>query len=151
MLTLQREKAYDLWSEILPLLHEHYLEITAFPDIPLDPDIDTYNQCERLGMLRCYTARLNGDLIGYACFFVKANMHYRTSLQAVQDVLFITKPHRHGRVGLGLIRYSEDELTKEGCQVVYHHLKTNRPETIALFHKLGYEDIDLIVAKRLDR
>ncbi len=151
MLTFQRERSTDLWPEIMPLLMEHKKEIASYDDIHLSPDMDAYDRCEAMGMLRCYTARLNDRLIGYACFFVKANMHYRESLQAVQDVLFVTKPHRHGRVGLKLIRHSEYELMCEGVQVVYHHLKCNRPETIALFHKLGYEDIDLIVAKRLDR
>lgn len=151
MLILQRERAHTLWPEIMPLLIEHKEEIAHYQDIELDPDIDAYNTCDMMGMLRCYTARLNGELVGYACFFVKQNMHYQGSMQAVQDVLFVTKPHRHGRVGYKLIRFSEEELRKEGCQVCYQHLKCNRPETIALFHKMGYEDIDLIVAKRLDR
>jgi hypothetical protein len=35
--------------------------------------------------------------------------------------------------------------------VVYQHLKVTRPESIDLFRKLGYEEIDLIMGKRLDR
>lgn len=151
MAEYQRERSHDLWTEILPLLHEHKDEIAHYADIELAPDVDAYNAAEDHGALRCYTARLDGVLVGYAIFFVKFNMHYRHSFQAVQDVLFVTKPHRHGRVGFGLIRYSEEQLHAEGVQVVYQHLKTKIPETIALFHKLGYEDIDLIVAKRLDR
>lgn len=151
MLTFQRERSADLWAEIMPLLIEHKAEIAHYADIELDPDQLAYNACEMMGMLRCYTARLNGELIGYACFFVKHNMHYQQSLQAVQDVLFVTKPHRHGRVGYKLIKYSEEQLQFEGVQVVYQHLKWNRPETIGFFHKLGYEDVDLIVAKRLDK
>jgi GNAT superfamily N-acetyltransferase len=151
MMTVQRERAHDLWVEILPLLHEHKEEISAYQDIALNPDIDRYNAVEESGHLRCYTARLAGLLVGYAIFFVDFNLHYSDSLQANQDVLFVTKPHRHGRVGYRLIRYSEEQLQAEGVQVCYQHLKTNRPETIALFHKLGYTDIDLIVAKRLDR
>jgi len=150
-ITLQRQYAPDLWTEILPLLHEHKEEIAHYPDIELAPDVEAYNHAEGAGVLRCYTARVNGALMGYAVFFVKRNMHYRHSLQAVQDVLFVTKSHRHGRVGLQLIRYSEEQLRAEGVQVVYQHLKLAIPQTIALFHKLGYEDIDLIVGKRLDR
>lgn len=146
-----RERAQDLWGEILPLLQEHFLEISAYPDIALDPDIDAYNEVEDKGCLRCYTARLNGELIGYAVFFVRHNLHYRQSLQAVQDVLFVSKPHRSGRVGYKLIRYSEDQLRAEAVQVVYHHVKVNTPQTVELFHKLAYESIDLIVGKRLDR
>lgn len=151
MTTYQREPAPELWAEILPLLHEHKEEIAHYPDLALDPDIDAYNHCEQAGVLRCYTARLHGELIGYHVNFIKYNMHYRQSLQAVQDVLFVAKAHRFGRAGVQLIRFKEAQLRAEGAQVTYEHLKCNRPETIALFHKLGYEDIDLIVAKRLDR
>jgi GNAT superfamily N-acetyltransferase len=151
MLTIQRELAPDLWAEILPLLHEHKEEISHYPDIALDPEIEAYNEIEAKGALRCYTARLNGELIGYAIFFVRHNLHYQGSYQAVQDVLFVMKAHRHGRVGFKLIRYSEDQLQAEGVQVVYQHLKVTRPESIDLFRKLGYEEIDLIMGKRLDR
>ena len=151
MANYQRELAQDLLGEIMPLLVEHKEEIAFYQDIALDVDGNAYVHAEVNGLLRCYTARINGALVGYAVFFVKHNMHYQHSLQAIQDVLFVRKPHRHGRIGLGLIRFSEAELKNEGVAVCYHHLKVNRPETITLFRKLGYEDVDLIVAKRLDR
>ncbi len=147
----QRERAHDLWVEIVPLLVQHKDEISAYPEIPLNPDVDAYNHVEEMGGLRCYTARLNNHLIGYAIFFIRYNMHYSTSLQAVQDVLFVTKPHRHGRVGYRLIRHSEEALRAEGVAVCYHHIKVSTPQTIELFKRLGYEPIDMILGKRLDR
>lgn len=161
MLVLARERSTDLWGEILPLLKEHYLEISHFPDIELDPDIEAYNQCEALGMLRCYTARLSGELIGYSVNFIRHNMHYQRSLQGVQDVLFVAKAHRHGRVGVKLIRYKEEQLRAEGTQVTYEHTKANdqirlaltclnRTDVGAIMERLGYELVDLIYAKRLD-
>jgi GNAT superfamily N-acetyltransferase len=147
----QRETAPALWPEIMPLLIAHKDEISNYPDIALDPDVEAYHEIEARGCLRCYTARLAGALVGYAIFFVRHNLHYKASLQAVQDVLFVMKEYRHGRVGLGLIQYATEQLRAEGVQVEYQHLKMKTPDTIALFHKLGYEDVDLIVAKRLDR
>lgn len=150
-LEFARERAQDLWGEIIPLLIEHKAEIAHYPDIELDPDVAAYNACEDVDLLRCYTARMNGALIGYACFFVKRNMHYRRSLQALQDVLFVSKPHRHGRVGYKLIRFAESSLQLERVQVIFQHIKVNTPETIALFRKMDYEPVDVIMAKRLDR
>ena len=163
MITYQRESAVFLWSEILPLLHEHKNEIAFYQDIALDPDVDAYNRCEGMGTLRCYTARLNGELIGYSINFVRPNMHYMGSLQGVQDVLFVSKPHRHGRVGVALIRYKEEQLRAEQAQVTYEHTKATdqirealkalvgRTDVGALMEKLGYELVDLIYAKRLDK
>ena len=151
MTTYRRERSHDLWAEIMPLLHEHKEEIANHADIALAPDVARYNEVEDIGKLRCYTARMAGVLVGYAIFFLDYNLHYSGSLQANQDVLFVSKTHRHGRVGIGLIWFTERELKAEGCQLVYHHLKTKRPEIIALFHKLDYVDADLIVSKRLDK
>ncbi len=151
MATYRRERAHDLWPEIMPLLHEHKEEIAHYPDIELRPDVDRYNMVEDKGALLCCTARIHGALAGYAIYFVDWNLHYSGSLQANQDVLFVTKPHRHGRVGYGLIRFSERELQLLGVQVMYQHIKVKTPETIVLFQKMGYEPMDLILTKRLDR
>lgn len=161
MLTLQREPSHALWPEIMPLLIEHKEEIAHYQDIELDPDIEAYNQCEEMGVLRCYTARLHGELIGYSINFLKPNMHYRQSLQGLQDVLFVAKAHRHGRVGVKLIRYKEEQLQAEGTQVTYEHTKVNdqirlalkclnRTDVGAIMERLGYELVDLIYARRLD-
>jgi hypothetical protein len=151
MATYQRERAQDLWEEIMPLLIAHKEEIALYPDIALSPDMDRYNEIEDAGRLRCYTARLGETLVGYAIFFVMQNLHYQDSLQANQDVLFVQKAHRHGRIGLGLIRFSESALKTEGVQVVYQHIKVHTPETVSLFERLGYTASDLMMAKRLDR
>jgi len=150
-LTFQRERAIDLWEEILPLLVQHKAEIAHYPDIVLDPDIPTYEALDAQGHLRAYTARSGGKLVGYAVFFVRYNMHYRQSLQALQDVLFVDLAVRHGRVGLRLIEYAEDRLRDDGVQVILHHVKVNTPATVQLFLRLGYEPIDQILGKRLDR
>lgn len=163
MITFQRERAHDLWAAIMPLLHEHKDEISAYPDILLNPDIDRYNAVEARGALRCYTARLHGALVGYSINFVDFNLHYRDSFQANQDVLFVMKAHRHGRIGVGLIRYKEQQLQAEAVQVTYEHIKAtaqvrealaalrHRTDVGALLEKMGYTLIDLIYAKRLDR
>lgn len=150
-LTFQRERAVDLWEEAMPLFEKHYKEICHYKDLKLNPDVENYNALEEAGAIRCYTARMNGDLIGYCVWFLKYNPHYRDSLQALQDVLFLLPEYRGTRAGLKLIRYCEDRLREENVQVIYHHIKINTPHTIDLFRKLGYEEIDVIMGKRLDQ
>ena len=48
------------------------------------------------------------------------------------------------------VRYSERELAGEGEQAIYQHSKVAHPMD-ALLTRLGYERIDTIWAKRLDR
>jgi hypothetical protein len=146
---IREEKICTLWDEALPLLESHWREITHYADIPLDPDKDMYNQMEEIGALRCFTARAQGRLVGYAVFFIRHNLHYRSSLQAMQDVLFVLPEHR-ARLGVKLIRESERLLTSAGVQVLYHHVKrTNKVGELLV--RMGYELIDEIYGKRLDQ
>ena len=146
----QRETVLTVCEEIKPLLLKHWEEISHYKDIPLDPDWDGYSRIEESGALRVYTARdEENKLIGYAVFFLKHNLHYRSSLQAVQDIIFID-PEKRG-FGVKFILWTEQQLKAEGVQVCFHHIKTKTPHTIDLFRRLGYENIDLILGKRFDK
>jgi len=138
-----------VWEEIVPLLHDHYVEIATYRDIPLAVDTEVYEQINTSGNLRLYTARVDGELIGYACFMLKHNPHYSTSLQAVADVVFIAEAYRRGRLGLKLLQYSDDELTRDGAQVVYHHVKLVHPALGKLLEHIGYEAIETIYVRRI--
>jgi GNAT superfamily N-acetyltransferase len=148
-LVYQRERVSDLWNEAGSLLEKHWHEIAHWKDIVLDPDIGFYAAGEAAGLIRCYTARDGDNLVGYVVFFVRHNPHYRASLQAVQDVLFLLPEYRSGMAGVRLIREAERYLASEGVQVVYHHVKrTNKVGELLV--RLGYEIVDEIYAKRLD-
>lgn len=145
----QREKGEPaLFAEMLPLFELHYKEIAAFQDIPLKPDFMRYEQIEQLGFLRAYTARTEfGELVGYAVFFVNWNLHYSTSLQAVQDILFIHPEHRG--TGARLIKWADEQLKLDGVQTVAHHVKSAH-NFGPLLERMGYRCVDLIYVKRLD-
>lgn len=144
-----REKIWDLWGEAWPLLMEHWQEIARYKDIKLNPDFDAYHDAEMNGLLRVYTARAEGLLIGYAAFFVKKNAHYKDSLQAVQDVVFLRKECRRGFVGIKLLEYADAQLANEGVQVVYQHVKV-RNNFSPILKRIGYEKVEEVWAKRLD-
>lgn len=146
--TVQREAPADVLEEIKPLLQAHWREIAHYQDIPLQPDYDWYLTCPAL---RCFTSRNQGGRItGYVVFGVAANKHYMTSVQAVQDILFVD-PRDRGGVGRQLIRSSDAALKAEGVQVVYHHQKLAHPALGELLRGEGYEPVEVIWAKRLDK
>jgi GNAT superfamily N-acetyltransferase len=144
----QEEKvSTNLLKEMTPLLLNHYDEIAHFKDIPFEPDWDGYLKLGEAGILRVFTARLeSGELCGYAAFFVKHNLHYKSSLQAVQDVIFMAKEHR-GRGG-ELVMFCDEKLRASGAQAVYHHVKSKH-NFGPMLEKFGYELVDLIYARRL--
>lgn len=142
-----------LYDELKPLLEKHFHEIAHYQDIPLDPAIEQYLSIEKMGALRVFTCREFVDyeetLIGYAVFFVRPNLHYKNSLQASQDILFIHHAFRHAGFGAKFLSYCDGELKKEGVQVVYHHVKQAH-NFGPLLERLGYELVDLIYGRRLD-
>jgi hypothetical protein len=140
----------DLCAELGPLLEKHYLEIAHYQDIPLDPDFDQYIRMEDIGLVRCFTVRDgNGELKGYAIFFVKKNIHYKSSLQASQDVIFLDQECRKTGQGAKFIDYCDHMLKLENAQAVYHHVKEAH-NFGPLLEKLGYKLVDLVYARRLD-
>lgn len=133
-----------------PLLQKHWDEIAQWRDIPLAPDEEQYRVHDEAGKLRIYTARVDGRLVGYCVFFLGFNIHYKSSLQATQDVLFVDPECRQSRIGLQLIHHAENELRAEGVQAVYQHVKANHLTLAVILERHDYELIDLIYGKRLD-
>jgi len=148
MVTYHKESAVSAFDEIMPLLEKHWREIAHYQDIELNPDLENYIRVEEAGALRVYTYRVHNTLVGYAVFFVRHNMHYKGSLQAVQDVLFIKKECRGN--GREFVKWCDEQLKLEGVQVVYHHVKSAH-NWGKMLEAMDYELVDLIYAKRLDK
>lgn len=141
------ERFEDIVEELKPLLALHYHEISHYKDIELKPDFESYQKLQNIGALICFTARRDGQLIGYNLFFVRHNLHYMDSKQAVQDVVFI-HPEFRG-FGKKFFVYCDDVLKSQKVQVVYHHIKAAH-NFGAMLESIGYKLVDLIYAKRLD-
>ena len=144
-----RESFALSWADARPLLHKHWIEIAYYQDIPLDPDVERYQALDDSGKLRIYTARVDNRLVGYAVFFVSLHPHYKTSLQASEDVLYLDPDYRRWHLGSSLIDYAERELAGEGVAAIYQHVKAKHPALGAILTSKGYELIDLIYGKRI--
>jgi hypothetical protein len=150
-LTFQREElATPFWDEVYPLLRAHWAEVAHYQDIPLDPNIEAYYELQATNRIRVFTLR-RGDrreLVGYALFFLSHNLHYRTTLQAQQDVVYVD-PSERGTTGYRFIKDCDEALRAEGIKVVYHHVKAAH-NFGPMLERIGYELVDLLYARRLD-
>lgn len=135
-----------VWPEIYPLFLKHWEEIAHYKNIPLEPDFDKYKEIEAVGMLRIFTAREEGKLIGYCVYFINHNLHYKSTIQALQDVLFVQKDKRG--FGMKFIKWCDEQLKKEGVNVVHQHIKKAH-NFGPMLERIGYELVDLIYARRL--
>lgn len=138
----------QLLDEAMPLLQAHWKEIAHYQDIPLSPDRPMYLAAEATGLIRCFTVRRpTGLLIGYATFFVKAHPHFTTSLQAVQDILFM-HPDWRGH-GMKFLLWCDEQLQGEEVQVVYHSVNAQHDFGKMLI-RAGYQLVDHVYLRRLD-
>lgn len=156
----------ELLEELKPYLFAHYKEIARYQDIELSPDWEAYQNLAKFDLLRVYTIRIPhcictdgtqrcvcnrpAKLHGYAVFTVRKALHYSTSIQASQDILYLDPQYRARMMGYRFIKWCDDQLRNEGVQVVYHHTKSDH-NFGPMLQRQGYELMDHIYAKRLDR
>lgn len=125
-------------AEMEPLFAQHWEEIAWRKDkIALAPNYAAYAELERKSVLKIYTARKEGELIGYACWFVSPLLHYSTTLCATNDIVYVN-PRYRGGTGMRLVRFSEAELKKLGVQVLGLHIK-DCLNWGPLAERIGYE------------
>lgn len=141
------EKIEAVLDEIRPLLAAHWEEIAHFRDFALDPAWDEYAKAQERGALRIFTARYSGHLVGYLIYVVGPGLHYKSTLQAIQDIYFVTEQYRGG-LGRRLLRFAEACLKEEGVKVTYQHVKAAH-NFGPMLERQGYELVDLIYGKRL--
>lgn len=134
----QIESIKDLKNEIQPLFKKHWEEIALNQDkVKLNPDWDTYYKIQDIGMLTCFTAREDNNLVGYFFVIVNNHLHYADTSMAMCDLIYISPENRKGRVGTNLIKFAEKNLSESGVSVLYMNTKDHAPFDNLLI-RLGY-------------
>lgn len=114
-----------LESGLADLLRAHWEEVAHDRDqIILDPDWPGYLEDERQHRFLAWSARRAGVLVGYSGFYVVPHRHYRKSLFAVNDVIYLA-PQERGAAGVSLIVQVEKALKEMGAAKVFYHVKTD--------------------------
>lgn len=142
-ITMQVEKMTTCLDDIKPLFHDHWLEIAGNKDtIPLDPDFDRYQILEDQEMLRIFTVRDEGKLVGYFISFIAPNLHYKTTIYALNDVLYVDPDYRAGTVAYRMFNGAMKDL-KDNCNVdmLVIHMKV-KFEFRKLLKSLGFTRVE---------
>ena len=144
-----RELLCEVVQEVQPLLVEHYDELTLNKQVvKLDPMWSEYALLEQLGRFVVFTARNEGELVGYSAYFVTKHLHYAGLTCAQNDVLFLRRDHRRGTTAIRFLDFCEQQLREQGVQKLTYHIKFSldwRP----VLHRRGFRDEEVMVAKLL--
>lgn len=136
-------------KDIQPLIEEHW-ELVALNKgtIKLNPDWEQYASLDATGVLKIFTARDNGVLVGYFFLTVSQSMHYKDHLFAVCDVIFVTPRARKGATGYKLLKYAENWCIENGVSLLNINTKVHIPFD-NLLEKSGFNLIERLYSKYL--
>ena len=149
MLKYQQEFLFGVKGEIEPLLNSHWEEIALNKEkIKLNPDWDAYESFEQQGKLKIFTARDDGQLVGYFVVIVGTNIHYKDHLFASNDIIYLSPNHRKGFTGIKLIKFAEKCLKKDGVSVLTINTKVHQPFD-KLMDFLKFRKIERVYSKYL--
>jgi len=149
-IAFSREKITPkLFQELTPLIAGHYVEISHYKDIECVPDWAHYERLDKADILKIFTVRRGDELVGYSVFFVAPHPHFKKSIQATEDLLYLDPDFRKGRMGHDFIAFCDKCLADDHVDVVYRHVTTKK-DFSALLTRMEYDLVDLVYARRLN-
>ena len=132
-----------------PLFQEHYEEIALRKDLmELKPNWPMYEAIDQSGLLFIHLAMQGDVCIGYSMNLVTNHLHYANLKYSQNDVLFIKKEFRGGRIGLRLMKVTEGHARSLGCKVMLWHAKEHTT-LAALLPRMKYGVQDIVFSKEL--
>lgn len=128
MITFQHESLAAVKEELKPLLHEHWHLVAMYQDkIKLNPDWKEYARLDAAGVLRIFTARQDGKLVGYFVLVIQKSLHYSDHYFATNDVIFVKPDSRANATGYKLLKYAEDYCRDCGVSLLTINTKVSLP------------------------
>lgn len=146
----QQELLHQVYDDIQDLLKVHWEEIALNKDfIKLNPDWEQYEKAEQEGILKGFTAREDGKLVGYFVTIVQRSLHYSDYIFATNDVIFLHPEYRKGLAGWRLVKFAEKCLKEDGVSILFINTKVHKPFD-ALVTRMGYNLVERVYSKRLN-
>ena len=128
-----------LADELRALLPGHWEELGVHREgMPLDPQYEEYITRDARGEVVYATLRADGRLVGYWIHFITPGLHYKSTLQATMDILYVKPEWRGHQGGRLLFETTRSELVRRGVKFWKVGSKDHTP--IAKFLRwLGFE------------
>lgn len=115
-------------QDIQPLLEKHWLETEPNQEtILLNPDWEQYALLDSAGILHIFTARDNGNLVGYLVMMLSKSIHHKDHLFATTDVIYVKPEYRKTHTGADLIKFSESHCKENGASLMTLNMKVEFP------------------------
>ena len=138
----------DLVKELCFLTKLSWKEAACAPDSNYDPDWEKYTQLNEMNLLRLFTVRQDGSLVGYITFIVSPTLHSKNTIHALHDSMFILKLNRKNGTAKDLISYAEGKLKLDGVHTMVMTVMIHRDFSVTL-KNLGFKQSESSFLKRI--
>jgi len=138
----------ELINELSFLTEMSWKEAACTPDSIYDPDWEKYTQLNELNLLRLFTVRQHGLLVGYITFIVSPTLHSKNTVHALHDSMFILKLNRKNGTAKDLIAYTEGKLKLDGVHTMVMTVMMHRDFSVTL-KNLGFKHSEASFIKRI--
>jgi len=141
----QEENMLSMRGEIDACAESHWHEVLA--GLPFELQWSLIETMVSVGAFRIFTARDNGELVGYIAF-VSGPMITSPMKAHDQVGLWVKPSHRGPAIAVRLVRFAEAEFRKEPRAVVVQHSMSARPVE-PLYRRLGYSKTESVFTKQV--
>lgn len=139
---IDEEPWIDVRDEIEPLARAHFNEVAGElePKRQFGLDRGVMETLAKLGVLRVWVARVNGQVAGYCTWNISNDPESNGMLMADQGGWYVTPRYKQAGLGLGLLRAGLAGLKSAGVQnVLLHYRMAGRGDARLghVFRRLG--------------
>ena len=154
MTVIAPESFTEIYGELLPLFHSHWLELGPFRDrMPLAPNLEIYKYLESGQELLTLTARQDRKLVGYLIAAVRPGLHYSQTIQAITDIPYVHPSVRGRGIGVRLFLAAQEEFKSRKVGPWFASYKIGSelaPSMDKLLRWIGMTPQDMQFSKWLD-
>ena len=148
MITYQQETLVTFLPESKPLFDKYYAEVAEL-QIPQGFNAEFYWHLDSRNRLKIYTIRDNGKLIGFSFWVLFYPPHYKTSLTATSDMIFVLQEYRKGLFGYKFLKHSLNEIKKHNPQRILVGVKPNN-DFGKILERLGAGHFETVYSFKLE-
>mgnify|MGYP001565127702 CR=1 FL=1 len=146
-ITFTQEPLVSVWDEAMALAPAHWMESALLLNHPQQMNRALYDALEANGSLRCFAARDDGRLIGYASYLLSPSLH-AAGIQASQDTVYLDPSVRGRKIGSEFLQWIEADLMAAGVTAIYQHAADQSPMAGYLRHH-GYRETHRLFVKEM--
>lgn len=149
-LSFQRETIEKVFDEALELAKMN-LDETGFNGLEgAMPNREKYLQIEKVIPTFAFTARNNGELIGYALFLVLEHVHYAGKFTANQENLYVRKDFR-GIPAVRFMHWIDEQLESDPSIDYIVKVVSVRNDYSRVLDRMGYEMTERSYTKHIKK